>query len=173
MILGMSVPTFTTVHTVISLIGIFAGLVVLYGMFSSKRLEPWTALFLLTTVLTSVTGFFFPVEKILPSHIFGVLSLLVLAVTLAALYVYRLAGKWRWLYVATAVFALYLNVFVGVVQSFDKVPFLNALAPTQKDPPFIIAQALVLLLFIYFGIKAVRSFHPALPAKEMGEMTAA
>ena len=172
MILGMSVPTFTTVHTVISLIGIFSGLIVLYGMFSSKRLEAWTAVFLLTTILTSVTGFFFPVEKILPSHIFGVLSLLVLAVTLAALYVYRLAGKWRWLYVATAVFALYLNVFVGVVQSFDKVPFLNALAPTQKDPPFIIAQAVVLLLFIYFGIKAVRSFRPAVPAPEMGAMTA-
>ena len=173
MILGMSVPTFTTVHTVISLIGIFSGLIVLYGMFSSKRLEAWTAVFLLTTILTSVTGFFFPVEKILPSHIFGVLSLLVLAVTLAALYVYRLAGKWRWLYVATAVFALYLNVFVGVVQSFDKVPFLNALAPTQKEPPFIIAQALVLLLFICFGIKAVRNFRPAVPATEMGEMTAA
>ena len=172
MILGMSVPTFTTVHTVISLIGIFSGLVVLYGMFSSKRLEAWTAVFLLTTILTSVTGFFFPVEKILPSHIFGVLSLLVLAVTLAALYVYRLAGKWRWLYVATAVFALYLNVFVGVVQSFDKVPFLNALAPTQKDPPFIIAQAVVLLLFIYVGIKAVRSFRPAVPAPEMRAMTA-
>ncbi len=173
MILGMSVPTFTIVHTAISLIGIFAGLVVLYGMFSSKRLEAWTAVFLLTTVLTSVTGFFFPVEKILPSHIVGVLSLLVLAVTLAALYVYRLAGKWRWLYVASAVFALYLNVFVGIVQSFGKVPFLNALAPTQKDPPFIIAQAVVLLLFIYFGIKALRSFHPAEPAAGVREMTAA
>ena len=173
MILGMSIPTFTTVHTVISLVGIFAGLIVLYGMFSSKRLAAWTAVFLLTTVLASVTGFFFPVDKILPSHIFGVLSLLVLAVTLAALYVYRLAGKWRWLYVASAVFALYLNVFVGVVQSFDKIPFLNALAPTQKDLPFIIAQALVLLLFVYFGIKAARSFHPAVPAADMGGMTAA
>jgi len=173
MILGMSVPTFTVVHTVISLIGIFAGLIVLYGMFSSKRLEAWTAVFLFTTVLTSVTGFLFPVDKILPSHIFGVMSLLVLAVTLAALYVYRLAGKWRWLYVASAVFALYLNVFVGVVQSFDKVAFLNALAPTQKDLPFLIAQALVLLLFIYFGIKAVRSFHPAAPTLGTGEMTAA
>ena len=111
-------------------------------------------------MLTSVTGFFFPVEKILPSHIVGALSLVVLAVTLAALYIYRLAGSWRWLYVATAVFALYLNVFVGVVQAFGKISFLNALAPTQKDPPFIIAQAVVLLLFIYFGIRAVRSFHP-------------
>ena len=173
MILGMSVPTFTTVHTIISLIGIFSGLVVLYGMFSSKRLEPWTAVFLFTTVLTSVTGFLFPVDKILPSHIFGVLSLLVLAVTLVALYVYRLAGKWRWLYVASAVFALYLNVFVGVVQSFDKVGFLNALAPTQRDLPFLIAQAAVLLLFIYFGFKAVRSFHPVVPTAVTGAMTAA
>ena len=173
MILGMSVPTFTIVHTAISLIGIFAGLIVLYGMFSSKRLEAWTAVFLLTTVLASVTGFFFPVEKILPSHIVGVLSLLVLAVTLAALYVYRLAGKWRWLYVASAVFALYLNVFVGVVQSFDKIPFLKAVAPTQKDLPFIVAQVLVLLLFIYFGIKALRSFHPTAPAAQMHGMTAA
>ena len=173
MILGMSVPTFTIVHTVISLIGIFAGLIVLYGMFSSKRLEAWTAVFLLTTVLASVTGFFFPVDKILPSHIVGVLSLFVLAVTLAALYMYRLAGKWRSLYVVSAVFALYLNIFVGVVQGFGKVPFLTALAPTQKEPPFIIAQALVLLLFIYFGIKAVRSFHPAVPAGRMQGMTAA
>ena len=164
MILGMSIPTFTFVHTALSLVGIFTGLVVLFGMFGSKRLEGWTAVFLVTTVLTSVTGFFFPFEKILPSHIFGVLSLLVLAVTLAALYVYRLAGSWRWLYVATAVFALYLNVFVGVVQAFGKVPFLNALAPTQKDPPFIIAQAVVLLLFTYFGIRAVRLFHPAAAA---------
>ena len=100
------------------------------------------------------------VERILPSHIVGVLSLVVLAVTLAGLYIYRLAGAWRWLYVATAVFALYLNVFVGVVQAFAKVPFLNALAPTQKDLPFIVAQGVVLLIFVYFGIKAVRSFHP-------------
>jgi hypothetical protein len=173
MILGMSVSTFTLVHTAISLIGIFAGLVVLYGMFSSKRLEAWTAVFLLTTVLTSVTGFFFPVEKILPSHIVGVLSLLVLAVTLAALYVYRLAGNWRWLYIATAVFALYLNVFVGVVQAFGKVPFLTALAPTQNDLPFIIAQAAVLLLFIYFGIKALRTFHPEITAAGLNGMKAA
>src|SRR4029453_13686288 len=116
MILGTSIPTFTLVHTALSLVGIFTGLVVLLGMFSSKRLEAWTAVFLLTTVLTSVTGFFFPVEKILPSLIVGVFFLLVLAVALSPLFVYRLAGKWRWLYVATAVFALYLNVFVGVVQ---------------------------------------------------------
>lgn len=173
MVLGMSIPTFTLVHTALSLVGIFTGLVVLLGMFSSKRLEAWTAVFLLTTVLTSVTGFFFPVDKILPSHIVGVLSLLVLAVTLAALYVYRLAGKWRWLYVATAVFALYLNVFVGVVQAFGKVSFLNALAPKQTDPAFIVAQGLVLVLFVYLGIKALRAFHPADTAAGMRGMTAA
>jgi len=160
MILGMSISTFTFVHTALSLVGIFAGLIVLFGMFSSKRLEGWTAVFLFTTVLTSVTGFFFPVDRILPSHVVGVISLVVLAVTLAALYLYRLAGRWRGLYVATAVFALYLNVFVGVVQAFGKVPFLNAIAPTQKDLPFIVAQGVVLLIFIYLGIKAVRSFHP-------------
>jgi len=164
MILGMSIPTFTVVHTALSLMGIFAGLVVLFGMFRSKPLQGWTLAFLVTTVLTSVTGFFFPVERILPSHVVGVISLVVLAVTLAALYIYRLAGSWRWLYVATAVFALYLNVFVGVVQAFGKVPFLNALAPKQTDLPFIVAQGLVLVIFIYFGVKAVRSFHPEISA---------
>lgn len=173
MILGMSISTFTSVHTALSLVGIFTGLVVLFGMFSSKRLEMWTAIFLFTTVLTSVTGFFFPVEKILPSHVVGVLSLLVLAVTLAALYMYRLAGNWRWLYVATAVFALYLNVFVGVVQAFGKISFLNALAPKQTDPAFIVAQGLVLVLFVYLGIKALRTFHPAVTAAGMRGMTAA
>jgi hypothetical protein len=165
MILGMSIPTFTLVHTALSLVGIFAGLVVLLGMFRSKPLQGWTFVFLVTTVLTSVTGFLFPVERILPSHVVGVISLGVLAVTLAALYIYRLAGSWRWLYVATAVFALYLNVFVGVVQAFGKVPFLNALAPKQTDLPFIVAQGLVLVIFIYFGIKAVRSFHPEISAR--------
>ncbi|MGZ8992982.1 MAG: hypothetical protein ACXW16_03095 [Burkholderiaceae bacterium] len=116
-------------------------------------------------MLTSVTGFFFPVERVLPSHVVGVVSLVVLAVTLAALYIYCLAGSWRWLYVATAVFALYLNVFVGVVQAFGKVPFLNALAPKQTDLPFIVAQGLVLAIFIYFGVKAVRSFHPEINAR--------
>lgn len=171
MILGMSIPTFTFVHTALSLVGILVGLVALYGMFGSKRLEGWTLVFLVTTVLTSVTGFFFPVEKILPSHVVGVISLLVLAVAIAALYIYRLAGAWRWLYVASAVFALYLNVFVGIVQGFGKVPFLNALAPKQTDLPFIIAQGIALLMFIYLGIKAVRGFHPAPVATGRGVTT--
>jgi len=160
MILGMSTFTFTVVHTIISLIGIFSGAVVVYGMLSAKRLEGWTALFLITTVLTSVTGFFFPITKIGPPHIVGAISLVVLAVAIPALYMYRLTGAWRWIYVAGAVLSLYLNVFVGVVQAFQKLPFLKPLAPTQSEPPFLVAQLLVLALFIVLGIKAVRSFHP-------------
>ena len=160
MILGMSIPTFTLVHTVLSLIGILAGLVVLFGMFGANRLPGWTAVFLATTVLTCVTGFFFPRDQILPSHIVGIVTLVVLAVAIVALYVYRLAGAWRWIYVASAALSLYLNVFVGVVQAFLKVPFLNALAPTQSEPPFAIAQGMVLVVFVVLGILAVRSFHP-------------
>jgi magnesium-transporting ATPase (P-type) len=118
-------------HVVLSLVGIVAGLIVLGGMLGSKKLEGWTALFLATTVLTSATGFLFPFVKILPSHIVGVISLAVLAVAIVALYVCRLAGRWRWIYVASAVFALYLNAFVGVVQAFLKIPSLKAMAPTQ------------------------------------------
>jgi hypothetical protein len=164
MILGISTSTFTLVHVVLSLVGIFAGLVVLFGMFSSKRLTGWTALFLATTVLTSVTGFFFPLDHLLPSHIVGILSLVVLAVAILALYAYHLAGSWRWIYVAGAVVALYLNVFVGVVQAFQKVPPLSALAPTQSEPPFVITQVAVLVIFIALGVFAVRSFHPELNA---------
>jgi hypothetical protein len=156
----MSTSTFTLVHTVLSLIGILAGFVVVFGMLSSKRLDGWTAVFLATTVLTCVTGFFFPRDHILPSHIVGIISLVVLAVAIVALYVHRLRGSWRWIYVASAVLALYLNVFVGVVQAFLKVPFLNALAPTQSEPPFAIAQGIVLVIFVVLGILAVRSFHP-------------
>jgi hypothetical protein len=164
MILGISTSTFTLVHVVLSLVGIFAGLVVLFGMFSSKRLTGWTALFLATTVLTSVTGFFFPFDHLLPSHIVGILSLVVLGVAILALYAYHLAGSWRWIYVAGAVVALYLNVFVGVVQAFQKVPPLSALAPTQSEPPFVITQVVVLVIFIALGVFAVRSFHPELNA---------
>jgi hypothetical protein len=160
MILGMSVPTFTAVHVVISLIGIFSGFVVLFGMFKSKKLEGWTALFLATTILTSVTGFMLPADHLLPSHIIGAISLVVLAVALLALYVNRLARFWRSLYVVTAVIALYLNVFVLVAQSFQKVSFLNALAPTGSEPPFAVTQLVVLALFIWFGIRAVQSFRP-------------
>ena len=160
MILGMSIATFTLVHVVLSLVGIFAGLVVVFGMLGSNKLDGWTALFLATTVLTSVTGFFFPFGKILPSHIVGIISLVVLAIAILALYALHLAGPWRWIYVMCAVLALYLNVFVGVVQAFQKVPLLASLAPTQSEPPFLIAQAIVLVIFVGLGIVAVRSFHP-------------
>jgi len=164
MILGMSVSTFTAVHVVISLIGIFSGLVVLLGMFKSKKLEGCTAVFLATTILTSVTGFMLPADHLLPSHVVGAISLVVLAVALFALYVNWLAGFWRWLYVVTAVIALYLNVFVLIAQSFLKIPALHALAPTGSEPPFKITQLVVLALFICFGIIAVRSFRPAAQA---------
>ena len=160
MILGMSTSTFTLVHVVLSLVEIVAGLIVVFRMFASKKLDGWTALFLATTVLTSVTGFFFPFDHILPSHIVGIVSLVVLAIAILALYALRLAGAWRWIYVVSAVMALYLNVFVGVVQAFQKLPLLASLAPTQSEPPFLIAQSVVLVIFIGFGVVTVRSFHP-------------
>ena len=160
MIFGMSVATFTIVHVVLSLIGIVSGIVVLFGMLSAKRLDGLTAIFLATTVLTSVTGFLFPSDHILPSHIVGIISLVALALAMLALYVYRLAGSWRWIYVAAAVVALYLNVFVGVVQAFQKLPFLTPLAPTQAEPPFLIAQTVVLVILVVLGGVALRRFHP-------------
>ena len=160
MVLGMSLSAFTTLHVVLSLVAIAAGLVWLYGVLMSAHYPAWTAVFLATTVLTSVTGFLFPFERVLPSHVFGVLSLAILTVTLLALYRFSLAGRWRWLYVVTGMVALYLNVFVAVVQAFLKLPFLQRLAPTQTEPPFIVAQGLVLIAFIALGVLAVRSFHP-------------
>ena len=158
MILGMSPLLF--VHVAISLVGIATGFVVLYGLVAGTPSRGWTAAFLATTVLTSLTGFPLPATQILPSHIFGVISLVLLAAAIAALYHYRLAGKWRWIYVASALAALYLNVFVGVVQSFQKLAFLTPLAPTQSEAPFLIAQAVVLALFVYLGVLAVKRFRP-------------
>ncbi len=158
MTLGMTIATFTIVHTAISLIGIVSGLIVMFGLLGGKQLDKWTALFLLTTVLTSVTGFLFPVDHILPSHKVGILSLLVLAVAIPARYFFHLAGGWRRTYVLSAVLALYLNVFVLVVQLFLKVPALKALAPTQQEPPFLVAQLIVLALFIWLAIAAVKKF---------------
>ena len=158
MTLGMSIATFTIVHTAISLIGIVSGFVVVYGMLGGKRLDRWTALFLLTTVLTSVTGFLFPFDHLLPSHKVGIISLVVLTVALLARYSFHLAGGWRRTYVLTAVMALYLNVFVLVVQSFLKVPALHALAPTQQEPPFLVAQLIVLAVFIWLAIAGVKRF---------------
>jgi hypothetical protein len=158
--LGMSLAVFTLLHVLISLVGIASGLVVMRGLLSGRRLDGTTALFLATTVATSVTGFGFPVERLLPSHVVGIISLVILAIAIAARYAFALAGAWRWIYVVTASAALYLNVFVLIVQSFLKVPALHALAPTQGEPPFAIAQLVVLVLFVGLTIAAVRRFHP-------------
>ena len=158
MLFGMD--ALTLVHVLLSLIGIVSGFVVLAGMFDSRRLESWTALFLITTVMTSVTGFLFPFTKLLPSHIFGIISLVVLAIAAAARYSFRMVGAWRWIYVATALFALYLNVFVLVAQAFLKVPGLKGLAPTQSEPPFLVAQLAALAVLVVLGFLAVRRFHP-------------
>jgi hypothetical protein len=160
MMLGMSLSTFTTVHVIISLVGIVSGLIVLFGMFSARPLNGWTALFLLTTVLTSVTGFGFPFTHLLPSHKIGIISLVILAIAILARYSYHMVGKWRWIYVVTAMIALYLNVFVLVFQSFEKVPALKALAPTQSEPPFLVAELAVMVIFIVLTIFAVKKFHP-------------
>ena len=154
----MILKTLTLVHVLISLTGIVTGVVVLYGMLSAKALPRWTAIFLTTTVLTSVTGFFFPVHHIMPSHIVGLISLVLLAIAIYALYGGRLAGIWRKAYVVSAVLALYLNVFVGVFQAFLKIPALRAIAPTQVEPPFKFAQLIVLAAFIVFIIVAVIRF---------------
>lgn len=161
MILGMSLAAFTQFHVVLSLVGIAAGLLVVVGMWKSERMPYTTALFLATTIATSVTGFLFPFVKVGPPHVFGVISLVLLAFTLLALYRYRLVGRWRWIYVTTAVFALYLNSFVGVVQAFLKIPSLHALAPQGNEPPFAIAQGLLLLLVVVAGVLTVRRFRPA------------
>lgn len=161
MILGMSVAMFTTVHVTLSLIGIVAGLIVLFGMIEGRQFGSWAAVFLTLTVLTSVTGFPIPPFGLDPPRIVGILSLVLLAFAILALYAFRLGGAWRWIYVATASAALYLNCFVGVVQAFQKVAFLNALAPTQAEPPFAIAQVGVLAIFVLLGVLALRNFHPA------------
>jgi hypothetical protein len=159
MILGMTTSTFTLIHVLLSLVGIASGFIVVYGFLTGKRLNSWTSIFLATTVLTSLTGFLFPVEHILPSHIVGMISLVVLAVAIVARYALHLANAWRWIYVVSAVLALYLNSFVAVVQSFLKVPALKALAPTQKEPPFLVAQLTVMAIFIVLGILSVKRFH--------------
>jgi hypothetical protein len=160
MVFGVSLSTYTTVHVIISLVAIVAGLVVVAGMVQDKRLDAWTSLFLWTTVLTSVTGFGFPFERLLPSHYTGFISLAVLAIAILARYSFHMAGAWRWIYVITAVLALWLNVFVLIVQLFLKVSSLQPLAPTQSEPPFLIAQTLGLLVFVYLAYLGVSRFHP-------------
>jgi hypothetical protein len=160
MILGMSVGAFTVLHVIITLVAIGSGLIVVGGMFASHKLPVTTALFLFTTALTSVTGFLFPIHGFTPALGVGIVACVILAVALFALYKEHLAGTWRWIYVITAVVSLYLNVFVLVVQSFVKVSALNALAPTQSEPPFAITQAVVLAIFILIALIAVVGFRP-------------
>ena len=165
MILGMSLSTFVTVHVIISLIGIVAGIIVMFGLLGSNRMPGLTAIFLLFTILTSATGFLIPPllsEKLLPSHIVGGLSLVLLAIACIALYGMKLSGAWRWIYAVTALLSLYLNVFVLVIQGFLKVPALHALAPGEPPggPVFAVVQLIVLVFFVIVIIGAVRRFRP-------------
>jgi hypothetical protein len=172
MILGMSLATFTQLHVIISLIAIASGIIVVLGMLGARRLPGMTALFLITTVLTSVTGFMFEtpadaprvIGSLDPAKVIGLISLIFLALAIVGLYTYKLAGPWRGAYVVSSIIALYFNCFVLVVQSFQKIPFFHALAPTQKEPPFAVAQGVLLILFIGLGIAAFRKFRPLFKA---------
>jgi hypothetical protein len=158
MIFGMSLATFTALHVAISLIAIGSGFIVIFGMMASKRLPIITTTFMVTTALTSITGFMFPFKGVTPAVVLGVLSLVILAIAAIALYARHLGGRWRGTWVITASLALYFNFFVLIVQSFMKIPALHALAPTQTEGPFKIAQLLALLLFIAFGTLSFRKF---------------
>jgi hypothetical protein len=156
----MILHIYTIIHTLLSLIAIFTGFVVLFGLFGGKRLDDWTKWFLITAVATTVTGFFFPFHGITPAIKLGIISSFVLIVTIYARYSERLAGAWRWIYVVGAVISLYFNIFVGIVQSFEKIPALNAMAPTQTEQPFKLTQLAVLGLFIVLGFVAAIRFRP-------------
>jgi hypothetical protein len=161
----MSVATLILIHVIISLIAIVAGLAVMFGMLGSKSQPGLTAIFLIFTILTSATGFIIPpflFEKLLPSHLFGIISLVLLAIACVALYGMKLAGAWRWIYVLTALISLYLNVFVLVIQSFLKIPALAAVAPGNppSGPVFAVAQGVVLVFFVVMIIGAWRRFRP-------------
>jgi hypothetical protein len=158
MVFGMTLQIYTLVHVAISLIGIASGLVVMYGLLQNKRLDAWTALFIATTALTSITGFGFPFERLLPSHKVGIISLLALALATAARYPLHLAGVWRKIYVITAAVALYLNCFVLIIQLFEKVPALKALAPTQTEAPFVVTQLALLAAFVVLTVFAAKKF---------------
>ena len=160
MILGMSVPLFTQLHVIISLVGIATGAIVEYGLLTNRAFSGCTALFLVTTILTSASGFLFHSRAIGPPHVVGAISLAVLAIATYALYARRLAGAWRAAYIVCALLALYLNAFVGVVQAFQKLPPFHALAPTGSEPPFAIAQLVVLAAFALLGCRSLRRFRP-------------
>jgi hypothetical protein len=154
----MTLRILTIVHVLISLLGIGSGFLVMFGMLNAAPIDSWTPFFLATTIATSVTGFFFPFERLLPSHIFGIISLVVLGLACYGLYGAQLAGAWSWIYVASAVFAQYLNFFVLVIQLFQKVPAFRVYAPTQTETPFKVVQAIALVAFITAGVFAGMSF---------------
>jgi hypothetical protein len=156
--MSTGLAVFTLFHVALSLVGILAGFVVVFGLISAKQSKSWTSTFLVTTAATSLTGFLFPFHKFLPSHGVGVVAILALAATIPALYVFQLTGPWRRVYVIGAVVALYLNVFVLIAQFFMKIPALKALAPTQSEPPFLGTQVVVMLIFIVLGVLATRRF---------------
>jgi hypothetical protein len=159
---GIPTALFVQIHVSISLIGIASGLVVVHGLLTGKPMGGWAVLFLGATILTSVTGFPLPPFGFDPPRTVGVLSLVLLAMAVVALYAFHLAGAWRWLYIVSALAALYLNVFVGVIQAFMKLPFLQSLAPTQSEPPFLVAQLAVLTAFVVIGVLAVLRYRPAI-----------
>ena len=150
--------TFTITHVAISLLAIASGFVVVFGLIGGRRLNVWTAFFLATTIATSATGFGFPIHGVTPGIVLGVISLVVLAIALYARYGRRLAGAWRLVYVIAAVLALYLNFFVLIVQSFQKVPALKALAPTQSEAPFVVVQLIAMVAFIVLGVFGAKGF---------------
>lgn len=156
---GMSLTTFTQFHVAISLIAIISGIVAAFGMLGARRMPGMTALFLITGAATSITGFMFP-TPFDAADVIGIISLILLALAIVALYTHKLARAWRGTYVVCAIFALYLNCFVLVVQSFQKISFFHALAPTQKEPPFAVAQAVLLILFVGLGVAAFRKYRP-------------
>ena len=156
----MILQSYTIIHTVISLIAIFTGIAVLFGMLARKRLDGWTKWFLITAAATTITGFFFPFHGFTPAIGLGIISLPFLALTIYARYPKHLAGAWRWIYAIGAVICLYFNLFVLVVQAFEKVPALHTMAPTQTESPFKLTQLIVLATFILLGIVAVIRFHP-------------
>ena len=147
-------------HTIISIVAITAGLVVVGGLIAGVRIDGWTGIFLVTSVLTSVTGFFFPFAQLIASHWIGIISLIILPLVIAARYWKHLAGSWRGIYVVGTVLVLYLNFFVLIVQLFRRIPALLVAAPKQTEPPFVLTQLLVLALFAWLGFAAFRRFRP-------------
>jgi hypothetical protein len=156
----MILQIYTIIHTLISLVALFAGFVVLFGLLTGNRIDGWTKWFLISAVATTVTGFFFPFHGITPAIKLGIISSVVLVITIYARYAKHLTGAWRWIYVVGASLALYFNVFVAIVQSFEKIPALKAMAPTQSEPPFKLTQLVALALFVLLTLVAVIRFRP-------------